>query len=72
MNKQYFIVEYSEDGTRARRVTGFYSYSVIEQKAGRFSPLEQAYIEIENTDEDFYGLKDVEMNKWVDLPKPRF
>lgn len=72
MDKQYFIVEYSEDGTRARRVTSFYSYFVIRQKAGRFSPLEQAYIEIENTDEDFYGLRNVELNKWVDLPKSRF
>jgi len=69
--EQYFIVEYSEDGTRARRITDFYSYSVIEQKAGRLSFLE-SYIEIENMDSDFYGLKDVDLNEWIDLPKPRF
>jgi hypothetical protein len=68
--KQYFIVEYSENGRHARRITGFYSYSVIEQKAKRFSS--SAYIEIENTDEDFYGLKNVELNEWIDLPNPRF
>lgn len=72
MDKQYFIVEYSKDGTRARRITGFYSYSAISRQAERFSVLDQAYIEIENTDDDFYGLKDIERNKWVDLPKPRF
>ena len=70
--RKYFIIQYSHDGLRARRITEPDPNYYHCQDHPSIPVEEWSFHEIDNTQEDVYGLAEIELGKWIDLPEPRF